>query len=307
MKGGTGKYSGVIVPAITPVNRDMSLDGDSFAGLMKTFTKNRLSVFLLGTTGESTSVAEADRTRLVELAMKYRSEEISVFAGIPANSMADAIRTARLYADLGVDAVVSHLPFYYPISVDRIADYFEEIADNSTCPVILYNNPATVRQSIPVEIADKLSHHRNIAGLKDSERGIERLNMSLELWKDRDDFDFLLGWAAQSAYALVNGARGIVPSTANLTPKLYRELYDAAVSGNAEMAEMYQVLTDRVSEVNQAGRLINESIPALKVIMSVYGLCKPFVLPPMYMPGDTAREELTHAISKLMGDNRIEV
>jgi 4-hydroxy-tetrahydrodipicolinate synthase len=185
---------------------------------------------------------------------------------------------------MGVDVLVAHLPFYFPLLENQMLKYYEKLADSVPSPLIIYNNPVTVKQSIPLEIIEQLSHHDNIAGIKDSERGMERLNRSLDLWGKRDDFVYLLGWTSQSVYALLKGSDGIVPSAANFVPGLYKKMYDAAIRNDKTKAYEYQVKTDRISDIYLKDRNISQAIPALKFIVSLCGLCQPFVLPPLNLP-----------------------
>jgi dihydrodipicolinate synthase/N-acetylneuraminate lyase len=280
------KYGGVIVPMVSPVNEDLSIDMNAARQILDLLTGAGVSPFLLGTNGESVSLSEAQKSKLVKAGVDFAGGKITIFAGISGNCLEESIRNARLYADIGVDVVVAHLPFYFPLSADMMLKYYEVLADSVPCPLIIYNNPITVKQSIPLEVIEKLSYHRNIAGLKDSERGMERLDRSLELWSRRDDFVFLLGWTAQSAYALLNGSDGIVPSTGNFIPGLYVDLYNAALAMDRTKAYEYQLKADRISGIYLKNRNISQSIPALKYIMSVAGLCQPFVLPPLSPPDE---------------------
>jgi 4-hydroxy-tetrahydrodipicolinate synthase len=111
---------------------------------------------------------------------------------------------------------------------------------------------------------------------------MERLDKSLELWKERTDFVHLMGAAVQSAYALLHGSDGIIPSTGNLTPELYRAMYLASLAGDSQKVDELQEKTNKISEIYQKDRILSESIPALKVMMSVYGLCESYAMPPMY-------------------------
>ena len=153
------------------------------------------------------------------------------YAGIDNTCLRTSIEQARQYFDAGVDAVVAHLPEYYPLTGDHMLEYFKALADECGGPLIIYNIPATTGMSIPLDVLDKLSRHTNIAGLKDSERDLKRTDQSIALWKDREDFSLLIGWAAQSTYTLTRGADGIVPSTGNLVPALYRDLYQVPWPG----------------------------------------------------------------------------
>lgn len=282
MEGTRKNISGVIVPMVTPLNEDLSLDIHSVSKILKTFTLNEISTFILGTTGESVSIPYTLRTELVKATVKERKGKMMVYAGIAGNCLQESIDTGNQYASFGVDAVVIHLPFFFPVSDDSMIRYFKSVADHVKCPVILYNNPVTARWSIPLHIVDKLSNHPNIIGFKDSENSIERINTATKLWANRLDFSYLMGCAVHSAYALGKGCDGIVPSAGNLVPELYQKLYKAAVEGKTEITKKYQLQTNIVSDIYQQHNDISRAIPALKIIMSEYGLCKPFVMPPLY-------------------------
>jgi dihydrodipicolinate synthase/N-acetylneuraminate lyase len=275
-------FKGVIIPMVTPFTEKLHIDTASVGTILSSFIQCGVSPFLLGTTGESVSVTEAEKYLLVKTVVYHTNNNLKIYSGISGNSLYESTENAKKYADLGVDAVVAHLPFYYPLSTTQMLRYYEQMADMVPCPLILYNNPITTKYSVPLEVIEKLSYHPNIAGLKDSERGMERLEESIMLWRNRTDFSYFVGWAAQSAYALLKGADGIIPSTGNITPKIYRSLYDAAMAEDVQKAMELQTLTDKISEIYQKERNLSQSIPALKVLMNTYGLCKPHVMPPMY-------------------------
>jgi 4-hydroxy-tetrahydrodipicolinate synthase len=283
------KYKGVIVPMITPFNERFHIDVPAVEKIIGTFLTNDIAPFLLGTTGESVSVSREQQLVLVKATIKMVGEKALVYAGISGNSMEESIESAKMFADYGVNAVVAHLPFYYPLDLDQMMRYYVQLANNVPVPLILYNNPITTKFSVPVEVIEKLSYHANIAGIKDSERGMDRLNDSIKLWANRPDFVHLTGWAAQSAYALLKGSDGIIPSTGNVTPELYAQLYRAALNGDATKANELQDTANKISEIYQKDRNLSQSLPALKVMMGARGLCEHYVLPPMY---GLSREEM---------------
>jgi 4-hydroxy-tetrahydrodipicolinate synthase len=266
----------------TPFDKNFEIDTVAVARIINSFVEANVAPFLLGTTGESVSISESQKVILVKTAVKALNKKGKLYAGISGNCLQESLESAKIFADLGADAVVAHLPFYYPVDADQMLRYYEHLANKVTCPLILYNNPITTKHSVPVEVIERLSYHPNIAGIKDSERGMERLDLSLKLWSNRADFVHLTGWAAQSAYALLNGSDGIIPSTGNVIPKLYTQLFIEATSNNASKANELQDIANSISEIYQKDRNLSQSLPALKVMMSAIGLCDPFVMPPMY-------------------------
>jgi 4-hydroxy-tetrahydrodipicolinate synthase len=149
-----------------------------------------------------------------------------------------------------------------------------------------------VHHSISLDVVEKLSQHPNIAGLKDSERDVSRLEKACSLFKDNDEFSLLIGWAAQSANGLSLGADGIVPSTGNFVPAMFRSLYDSALKGDLETARHYQNKTDKIAKIYQKDKTLSESLPALKIMMNCLGLCEPYVLPPLFEPTESVRKDI---------------
>lgn len=288
---------------VSPLNSDYTIDVEAVQRVVDSLVDNKCAPFILGTTGEAASFSSSQKLDLVKETVKAVNGRIEVYAGISGTSLYESIEQAKAYRDLGVSAMVTTLPYYYPIAADEMERFFTQLADGIKCPLILYNMPAMVGESIPLEVTERLSKHPYIVGMKDSERDIARIDREIELWKDREDFSFYLGWAAQSAHALLKGAHGIVPSTANFVPELYQRLYEAAVVGNADEANQLQQMTNELSLIYQNDRKLNTSLPALKVLMSEYGLCQPIAMPPMYeIPQDEQerlKNELRHTVEKL--------
>lgn len=295
------KYGGVIVPMVSPVNKDYSIDHEAIDRIIDTFVRTGVKPFLLGTTGESVSLSIKQKYDLVKHTASACKNKCELYVGISGNSLFECIEESIRYFELGVQAVVAHLPFYYPVNNDQMLRYYEQLANSVPCPLFLYNNPITTNISIPLEVIEKLSYHENIAGVKDSERGMERLDASLQLWANRSDFVHLLGWAAKSAYALLKGSDGIVPSTGNITPGLYADLYEAALDNNQDTAMTLQEKTDQISAIYQKDRKLNQSLAALKVMMSYYGLCQEYVLPPLYELSVEEHEKIKEMMVEEMG------
>ena len=292
------KYRGVIVPMVTPLDKQGRIDRDGVAKLIERMLAEGCAPFVAGTTGESASLTEEIKADLVRTAVAVSAGAEPVYAGIADNCLEGSLRKARLYSELGADVAVCHLPTYYPIDGDQMRDWFSRLANQCPLPLVLYNIPATTGLSIPLPLADELSHHENIVGIKDSERDEERMRRSVALWRERDDFTLHAGWAARSSWGVLNGFDGIVPSTANLVPGLYRKLYDAASRGDAEESDRIQLLTDEISALYQEGRSLSRSIPALKAMLAAFGLCEPYVAPPMLTLARTDLETIADAVRK---------
>lgn len=275
------KYRGVVVPMVTPVTENQQLDVAAVERIIEFFAVNGVAPLLMGTTGEGNSVSAADGLLLVETAVKAAKGRILIYAGLTGNCFSEQIRQAEAYTKAGADVIVATLPSYYALTEEQMYGYYKNLADNIAGPLMLYNILATTHMTIPVDVVKRLAEHPNIVGLKDSERDLERMQQCIAFSKERDDFAYFCGWAAQSAYSLSLGGDGIVPSTGNYVPKMFANLYEAAVKGDMALANSLQDETNEIAKIYQAGRTLGQSLTALKVMMQTKGLCEPWMLMPL--------------------------
>jgi len=111
--------------------------------------------------------------------------------------------------------------------------------------------------SIPPEALQALSEHPRIVGVKDSENDLERLKTVIAVFCHRPDFAVLIGPSALATQALRAGADGVVPSSGNLVPRLWRELCECVGAERWTDAAALQSRLDEVTRVyrNSSGGL----------------------------------------------------
>ena len=275
------KYKGVVVPMVTPVKENGTLDTQAVERIITFFVQTGVSPLLMGTTGEGNSVSQKDGLLFVETAVKAAQKRITIYAGLTGNCFAEQLAQAEAYTKAGADVIVATLPTYYALTEEQMENYYRTLADSIKGPLMLYNILATTHMSIPVGVIRRLADHPNIVGLKDSERDLERMAQCIEIAKDRDDFCYFCGWAAQSAHCLELGGDGIVPSTGNFVPEMFQQLYEAAVAGDMATANRLQDETNEIAKIYQKDRTLGQSLTALKVMMQTKGLCEPWMLMPL--------------------------
>lgn len=287
------KYNGVVVPMVTPVTPNGFLDKQAVERIIKSFVKAGVSPLLMGTTGEGNSVSTIDGQELIETAVKAAQGKITIYAGLTGNCFIEQLKQAGYYSASGADVIVATLPSYYSLTPEQMENYYLRLADSIKGPLMLYNIAATTHMSIPVDVIQRLADHPNIVGLKDSERDMERMEKCIAIAKNRDDFAYFCGWAAQSAKSLELGGNGIVPSTGNFVPGMFQNLYKAAVAGDMETAYRLQDETNEIAKIYQANRTLGQSLTALKVMMQTRRLCTPDMLMPLTRLSEAEEAEIT--------------
>ena len=187
---------------VTPVTKDGDIDVKAVERIINNFAANNVSALLMGTTGEGNSVSVAQGVKMIEAAAKAAAGRITVYAGLAGNCVSEQMEAAKKFIAAGADVIAATLPCYYALTPAEMLKYYTDLADALTVPLMLYNITITTHMSIPVDVIEKLSHHPNIVGLKDSENNLERMEELLRLVADRDDFAYFCGCAANSAKAL---------------------------------------------------------------------------------------------------------
>jgi 4-hydroxy-tetrahydrodipicolinate synthase len=284
------KYQGVIVPMATPFTEAGELDEPAVRRVIDHLLDGLVSgVFVLGTTGEAHSMPQPARSRLVEITTKHVGERAMTYAGISSTCFADTVRAAEDYSALGVDAVVAHVPHYYPLDGDSMLRYYTKLADKIAAPLVIYNIRATTHMSIPVDVLEKLADHPRVVALKDSDHNEERYTAILNRLGGKDDFSFLVGALPLASEAFQLGAKGMVPAGANLAPRPFQSMMEHARQGNWDEVNALQEQIDSVAATFQRGRSMGQSLAALKIAMNALGLCGPTVLPPL-IPADAEEQ-----------------
>jgi 4-hydroxy-tetrahydrodipicolinate synthase len=280
----TTSYAGVIVPMVTPFTETGDIDRESSAKLIQYLVGHNNIPFVLGTTGEAPSISLQRREVLARILVEQVTEKMPKIAGLLGVTMVETIDWGNKFIGFGVDALVIALPNYYELTQQQMLTYYATLSENIEGNIILYNIPKAIHMSLPLGVIEELSHRDNIIGLKDSELNEERLVQALELFGGRSDFFHHVGVNKLMCKGLSLGSIGIVPSTANLHPAIYYEMFSLCKSGKLAEAEEIQQKTNELSAVYQKGRLLGEALARLKQLMSEQGLCAPYMASPLTCP-----------------------
>jgi 4-hydroxy-tetrahydrodipicolinate synthase len=292
-------YGGVIVPMVTPFTEEGKIDGKAAGNMIQYLCKNDTIPFILGTSGEAYSIPAEERDHLVKVLIKHREEGIPLITGMGGLTYEDTILQANKYFSWGMDAVVLTLPGYFKLTDEQVYQYFYELSLEIKGNIILYNIPVTIHNSLAIHVIDKLSERDNIIGVKDSEFYENRMAESLKLWKDRADFFYLVGVNEMMHKGLMLGAKGLVPSTANLVPDLYNKMFAMHVEGKYDEVEKIQAITNEILSIYKNGYTLGESIAVLKYMVSLSGILSPNMRSPLTGLSDVEKKDIKVKWEKL--------
>ena len=275
-------FKGVVPPMLTPLLSNWTLDYNRVKKLIDHLIDGGVhGIFILGTTGESTSLSYQTRRDLIERTSEYINGRIPFLVGITDTSIEESLSLASLALDSGAEAVVATPPFYFHLGQEELFEYYWDLADLSKLPIFLYNMPSMTKISMAVETAVRLSKHPNIIGLKDSSANTVYFQ-ALKYAIKRKDFALFVGPEEIMAETVLMGGSGGFNGGANLFPKLYVKMYEAAI---AHAFETIKVLQKQILEISSllynVGKFNSSYLKGLKGAASLIDVCNNFMAPPL--------------------------
>ncbi len=232
---------GIIPPVATPMKANEDLDLPRLRWFLDHLIAAGVhGVFVLGTNSEFYAMDEREKQEVIATAVAHVNRRVPVFAGTGAETTREAVRLTRMAEKEGADGVSVITPYFVSPSQQEIADHYRRVAEGTSKPVILYNNPSTCGGlKIDVQTVAKLAQVPNILGVKDSSGDLQNTVEYLKVVPER--FSVMMGRDTLIFPALVMGARGAVPATGNVAPALLVEIYEQFRKGNLEGAKAAQL------------------------------------------------------------------
>ncbi|MCC7191511.1 MAG: dihydrodipicolinate synthase family protein [Phycisphaeraceae bacterium] len=253
-----GKLQGIFCPNMVPLDdAGRAINESELARLIDyLIEKGVTGLYPNGSTGEFVRLDYPERRRVIEIACdraKRAGREVPVLAGAYEAHIDLTVDTMNYYADLGCRAGAIIAPYYFKMSQDSVHQYFEELADRSRLPVVMYNIPQFANEiSIPTIVS--LCKHPNIVGIKDSQRDLPRyMNTISKIRPIRPDFSFLIGCEEILLPSLLMGGDGGTIATSGVVPEMIMRLYNNFREGRIAEATKIQYQMLELIEVMLTG------------------------------------------------------
>jgi 4-hydroxy-tetrahydrodipicolinate synthase len=267
---------GSIVALVTPMFEDGRIDLDALRKLIDWhIAEGTDCIGVVGTTGESPTVSMQENCEVIRVAVQHAAGRVPIMAGTGANSTSEAIELTRFAKEVGADCHLSVVPYYNRPSQEGIYQHFKAIAAAVDLPMVLYNVPGRTVADMQPETALRLAQVPGVIGIKEATGNIER---ACTLIKHAPQHFSIYSGDDNTAVALMLlGGHGNVSVTANVAPRLMRELCVAALAGDAKRARAIHL---QLLPVHQ--QLFCEPSPApTKWALSKLGRCGPSVRLPI--------------------------
>jgi 4-hydroxy-tetrahydrodipicolinate synthase len=227
--------TGSLVAIVTPMHEDGRLDMGTYRKLIDWHVAEGTDgIVVVGTTGESPTVNVDEHKELIRIAVEHSRGRIPIIAGTGGNSTLEAIELTESAKKNGATASLSVVPYYNKPTQEGLYRHFRKIAETVELPMIVYNVPGRTVADLQNDTLLRLAQVPGIIGIKDATANIER---GTDLVKRLPrNFAIYSGDDATALALILLGGHGVISVTANVAPKLMRQMCAAALVGDVKRA-----------------------------------------------------------------------
>jgi len=217
-------FGQVLVALVTPMTSEGEVDWAATERHIDYVISNGADgVVVTGTTGETSTLTDPEKIRLVEVAKSVSAGRAKVITGGGSNETAHAMQLNKLSEKAGADGVMIVTPYYNKPTQAGVLTHFRMISDATDLPVILYDIPGRTGIPIAYETFLRAAKHPNIVAVKDAKGDFAQASRIM----NETDLIYFSGDDPNVLAHLAIGATGLIGVTANIAPKAYREMVDA--------------------------------------------------------------------------------
>ncbi|MFE3602790.1 4-hydroxy-tetrahydrodipicolinate synthase family protein [Streptomyces sp. NPDC059142] len=276
---------------VTPFAPSGELDVDGARTLARHLVDEGCDGLVLnGTSGESPTTTDAEKTVLVEAVCAEVGDRAHIVAGVGSADTRHTLALARAAEHAGAHGLLVVTPYYSRPPQADVEAHFLRIADAVGVPLMLYDIPARTGTRIEPATLIRLAAHPRVAAVKDcaydlagSSKVIART--SLAYYSGCEELNLPL-------YAV--GGAGFVSTVANVAPGPLRAVLDAYDRGADSPADGAYGTDGRAGSVRAHQRVL-----PLAEAMMASGLpgavSAKALLGRLGLPGGTVREPLRPA------------
>ncbi|MFJ8589829.1 4-hydroxy-tetrahydrodipicolinate synthase [Streptomyces sp. NPDC093598] len=252
---------------ITPFTPSGTLDLDGAQHLATHLVANGCDGLVLsGTTGESPTTTDAEKSALVAAVREAVGDRAKVVTGIGTPDTRHTSELAREAEKAGADGLLVVSPYYSRPPQDAIEAHFREVADASGLPLMLYDIPARTGSRIEPETVLRLAEHPRIVAVKDCSHDFLGTQKVLA----RTDLAYYAGCDEHNLALYAVGGTGYVSTVANVVPAHLRAVLDAFDAGDtARAARLQQRATPLIEAIMSAGLPGTVTVKALLTALAL--------------------------------------
>ena len=239
-------FKGIFPALVTPFTRDDRVDEEAYRALIRHLLPHVDGVVPAGTTGEFVYLTEAEKRRVIDIAVDEVAGRAPVVAGTGCASTRDTVALTQYAQDAGATAALVVAPFYFKPTFNEVYEHYEAVNEVGL-PIVLYNIPQCAGTHYKWWTAEGLAYLDNVVGIKDSSGDMPFLMALFE--KIKGQIGIFCGHDEIVMAALAAGADGAILASANLIPDLWQKVYAAVREGDLATAQDWQARVQKLVRI----------------------------------------------------------
>ena len=228
-------WAGVYPAATTQFTPSLEVDLPATQRVQAALLRDGVhGLVLMGTVGEGNSLSADEKRRVLESAVEVTDNKVPIIAGVSEFTTATAVAFVRDAERIGANGFMV-LPGMVYVPTPRELEYhFRTVAEATSLPIMLYNNPPSYRVNIDLGTLSRLADVPNIVCLKESAPDPRRFTDIINEFGER--FVLFAGLDDVAFEGLTLGAKGWVSGLTNAFPAQSLALYESITKGDLERA-----------------------------------------------------------------------
>ena len=291
---------GIVPPLITPLLDRDTLNREGLERLIERVIGGGVhGLFILGTSGEAPSLSYRLRREVIEHTCRQVRGRMPVLVGITDTSFVESVSLAHVAAEAGAQAVVSSSPYYFPAGQPELLEFIERLVPELPLPLFLYNMPQMTKTQFSPDTLRRVTHLDGIVGIKDSSGDLAYFDQLLDIASQRPGRSLFVGPEHLLVETLSRGGHGGVNGGAQIEPRLFVELYEAAMRRDEARVAALQERLLLLGRIYQVGQHASTVIKGMKCALSLLGVCEDFMAEPFHRFRQPERERVRQILVEL--------
>ncbi|MGW6914055.1 4-hydroxy-tetrahydrodipicolinate synthase [Kitasatospora sp. NPDC054939] len=226
-------FGRVLTAMVTPFTADGDLDLDGAQRLAAHLVDSGNDGLVVnGTTGESPTTSDAEKTELVRAVVAAVGDRAHVIAGVGTNDTHHSVELARKAEAAGAHGLLAVTPYYSKPPQEGLYRHTVAIADSTELPVMLYDIPGRSAVALSHETLVRLGEHPRILANKDAKGDVGAAAWAIA----RSDLAWYSGDDILTLPLLSVGAVGVVSVVGHLVAGEIRSMVEAYAAGDVSKA-----------------------------------------------------------------------
>ena len=230
-------FKGVIPAVLSVFDKDENLDEQGTREFIRYLMSMDIGgLYVTGSTGETWLMTAEERMRQVEIVMEEVGDKIPVVVHVGAMSTREAVKLAKHAEKYGAAGVSSVPPFYFKYNADQIFNYYKDVAEATSLPMIVYNIPLAGMMTVDQII--RLSTIENVKGVKYTGTALFEVMQIKDGCKE--GFQVYGGCDELGSSNIAIGVDGIIGSFYNVIADHYIRIWNAVKASDVALATKLQ-------------------------------------------------------------------